>query len=80
MANGTMKWVLAASGKGRELPQKKIADACHIHASEYKLSSEALVVVWGILRGNLGHSIVDMGRTREITSVFPACPQPARHC
>lgn len=32
MANGTRKGVLAASGKGRESPQKKIADACHIHA------------------------------------------------
>lgn len=48
MANGTMKWVLAALGKGRELPQK-IADAYHISkAVRASLVSEAPGEVWGI--------------------------------
>lgn len=59
LANGTMMWVLAASGKGRELPQKKHSCMSHIHAACKFLASEGAGMVWGIC----GECLADLGKS-----------------
>lgn len=51
MANGTIKWVLAASGKGRKLPQRKLQMHVTYPCSKCKLSIRGTGRGLGYLRG-----------------------------